>query len=81
MPLPKTPSFSLNNRRALVAGGSRGIGLGCAVALAGAGAEVVIIARNGDAVQEAVDQITAAGMSASGQALDVTDVDAVTVFF
>ena len=81
MPLPKTPSFSLNNRRALVAGGSRGIGLGCAVALAEAGAEVVIIARNGDAVQEAVDQITAAGMSASGQALNVTDVGAVTNFF
>ena len=34
MKLPVTPSFSLQGRRALVAGGSSGIGLGCAVALA-----------------------------------------------
>ncbi|MGB2491847.1 MAG: 3-oxoacyl-ACP reductase, partial [Candidatus Puniceispirillum sp.] len=27
--LPKTPSFRLDGRRALVTGGSSGIGLGC----------------------------------------------------
>ena len=41
MKLPVTPSFSLEGRRALVAGGSSGIGLGCAVALAEAGAHVI----------------------------------------
>ena len=35
--LPRTPSFSLEGRHALVTGGSSGIGLGCAVALAEAG--------------------------------------------
>ena len=44
MKLPVTPSFSLKGRRALVAGGSSGIGLGCAVALAEAGAHVIVMA-------------------------------------
>ncbi|MDP4992203.1 MAG: SDR family NAD(P)-dependent oxidoreductase, partial [Marivita lacus] len=46
MILPRTPSFRLDGKRALVAGGSRGIGLGCAVALAEAGAHVIVAARN-----------------------------------
>ncbi|MBO6884384.1 MAG: SDR family oxidoreductase [Marivita sp.] len=77
MPLPKTPSFQLDGKRALVAGGSRGIGLGCAVALADAGAHVVIAARNATQVQAAVDEMAQAGLSAEALVLDVTDVDAV----
>lgn len=71
--LPKTPSFRLDGKRALVPGGSRGIGLGCAVALAEAGAHVVIAARSADQVAEAAEAINAAGMSAEGIALDITD--------
>ena len=36
--LPKTPSFRLDGRRALITGAGRGIGLACAAALAEAGA-------------------------------------------
>lgn len=79
--LPKTPSFRLDGKRALVPGGSRGIGLGCAVALAEAGAHVTIVARSADAVSATVAQMTRAGLSADGQALDVTDLDAVQSFF
>ncbi len=43
--LPEPPSFRLDGRRALVAGASSGIGLGCAVALAAAGAQVTLAAR------------------------------------
>lgn len=42
----KTPSFRLDGRRALVTGGSKGIGLASAHALAQAGAQVLIVARN-----------------------------------
>lgn len=76
MTLPRTPTFSLAGKRAFVPGGSRGIGLGCAVALAEAGAHVVIAARSADAVSDAVAQMTEAGFSAEGIALDITDLDA-----
>lgn len=79
--LPKTPSFRLDGKRAFVAGGSRGIGLGCAVALAEAGAHVVIAARNADQVAGAAADMTEAGLSAEGIALDITDLDAVRAVF
>ena len=40
---PRTPSFRLDGRRALVTGASSGIGLGCAVALAEQGARVALV--------------------------------------
>ncbi|GAB5449178.1 SDR family NAD(P)-dependent oxidoreductase [Gymnodinialimonas sp.] len=76
MTLPRTPSLSLAGKRAFVPGGSRGIGLGCAVALAEAGAHVVIAARGQEAVDGAVAQMTEAGFSAEGLALDITDIAA-----
>lgn len=76
MGLPRTPTFSLSGKRAFVAGGSRGIGLGCAVALAEAGAHVIVGARGREAVEAAVEEMVAAGYSAEGIALDITDVEA-----
>lgn len=76
MTLPTTPSFRLTGRRALVAGGSSGIGLACAVALAEAGAEVTVAARNLAKVQTVVEQMTAAGLSARAMVMDVADVAA-----
>ena len=73
MTLPRTPSFRLDGRRALVTGASRGIGLGCAVALAEAGAHVILVARGEGGLAEAVAEMTAAGLSAEGHALDITD--------
>ncbi len=77
MQLPKSPSFRLDGKRAFVPGGSRGIGLGCVVALAEAGAEVVIAARSLGQVDEAVAAMKEAGFAASGLSLDVTDMGAV----
>lgn len=71
--IPKTPSFRLDGKRAFVPGGSRGIGLGCAAALAEAGAHVVIAARSADQVESSAAELHAAGFSAEGVALDVTD--------
>jgi NAD(P)-dependent dehydrogenase (short-subunit alcohol dehydrogenase family) len=71
MELPRTPSFRLDGKRALVTGGTRGIGLGAAVALAEAGAHLTVLARNG--VDEAVATLREAGFAVDGVALDVTD--------
>jgi len=81
MSLPRTPSFRLDGRRALITGGSRGIGLGCAVALAEAGAQVTIAARGKTELGRAVAQMQDAGMNADGYALDVGDLGAVRGYF
>lgn len=73
MDLPRTPSFRLDGKRALVTGGTRGIGLACAVALASAGAAVSVVARNSSDVELTAAALRSAGYSAEGMALDVTD--------
>ena len=62
--LPRTPSFRLDGKRALVTGASSGIGQGCAVALAEAGAHVVCAARGVEKLQATVDAMAAEGWSA-----------------
>jgi NAD(P)-dependent dehydrogenase (short-subunit alcohol dehydrogenase family) len=79
--LPKTPSFRLDGRRALVAGGSRGIGLACSVALAEAGAHVIVAARGKAELDEAVAALRDAGHSAEALVLDIADLPALTAAF
>lgn len=76
MQLPRTPSFRLDGRRALVTGASSGIGLGSAVALAEQGAEVVLAARSAGKLDEAVAAMRAEGWAAESLLLDVADVAA-----
>ena len=56
----------LANKVALVTGASRGIGLAIARALGDAGAAVVITGRKADAIRDAEQQLTAAGIQARG---------------
>lgn len=76
-PLPITPSFRLDGRRALVTGAGRGIGLAAAAALAGAGAAVTLVARTPDEIDAAATAIS----GAEAAVLDVTDLSAVAAFF
>ena len=73
--LPKTPSFRLDGRRALVTGAGRGLGLAMAAALAEAGAEVVLAARSGAEVEAVAAAIRDRGERASAFVLDATDTD------
>ena len=74
--LPKTPSFRLDGKRALVTGASSGIGLASAVACAQAGAHTVLAARRLPELEQAVADLRAAGASAEALVLDVSDVAA-----
>ena len=76
--LPRTPSFRLDGRRAIVTGAGRGIGLALAAALGEAGAAVTLVARSGDEIAAAASAI---GSGAEAQVLDVSDFDAVGRFF
>lgn len=79
--LPRTPSFRLDGRRAIVTGGGGGIGLAAAAALAEAGAAVTLVARTATPIDAAAAAIRQAGGSADAEALDVTDLAAVERFF
>ncbi|WP_293573803.1 SDR family oxidoreductase [Phaeobacter sp.] len=74
MTLPRTPSFRLDGKRALVTGASSGIGRACAVALGEAGAEVTLAARKMAPLTELMEEMTAAGMTARALPLDVANV-------
>jgi len=79
-PLPRTPSFRLDDKRALVTGAGRGIGLAAAAALAQAGADVTLVSRTKPEIETAANEIRAAGGKAEAAVLDVTDIEAVRAF-
>jgi len=69
--IPLTELFSLRGKVALVTGASSGIGRLMATTLAEAGAAVVLVARNAQRLEQAVQAICAAGGSAQGLDCDV----------
>jgi NAD(P)-dependent dehydrogenase (short-subunit alcohol dehydrogenase family) len=71
------PSFRLDDQLALVSGAGRGIGRGCALALAAAGAEVIALSRTAAELEALVGEIEAEGGRARALVCDVTDTAAV----
>ena len=69
--------FDLTGRRALVTGGSSGIGLAMATALAAAGAEVVLVARTAAALAAAAERVGPGTTWLAGDVGIEADVDAV----
>ena len=66
----------LANQLALVTGASRGIGAATAIALAAAGAHVVLTARTAKGLEAVEETIFAAGGSATIAPLDLTQSEA-----
>lgn len=68
--------FDLTGRKALVTGASRGIGKAIAEALASAGADMAVTARDAVSLGETCGRIEAKGRTAAAIALDVRDTKA-----
>ncbi|MDD1526721.1 3-oxoacyl-ACP reductase [Bradyrhizobium sp. WBOS7] len=65
--------FKLNGKTAFITGGGQGIGLGCAEALAEAGARVIIGDRDGKVADSAKASLKAKGFDIETAIMDVTD--------
>jgi len=69
--------FSLEGKRALVVGASRGIGLAIAQAMARAGAHTILAARSKDALEKAAAALSAEGCKAEVGIVDTGSTDSV----
>lgn len=69
-------NITLNNKVAMITGGTSGIGLACAELLAESGARVALAARQPERLAEAARKVSEKGV-ARGYQLDVTDITAI----
>ncbi|WP_216831148.1 SDR family NAD(P)-dependent oxidoreductase [Alkalihalobacterium elongatum] len=69
--------FDLTNKVAIVTGGNRGLGRSMALALAEAGADVVIVGRDEQLNQQVVEEIERLGKKALGLSVNLRDVEAI----
>jgi 7-alpha-hydroxysteroid dehydrogenase len=69
--------FRLEGAAAVVTGAGRGIGAASAVALAEAGADVVVAARTAEQLDEVADRVAATGRRAVPVVADLSDLEAV----
>lgn len=65
--------FRLDGKRVFITGGSRGLGRAMVVALAEAGADIVMVGRDQASLDQAAEQVRAIGRQAMGLVADVGD--------
>jgi 2-deoxy-D-gluconate 3-dehydrogenase len=71
--MPRTESFDLSGRVAVVTGGNGGIGRAIALGLARAGAAIAVLARNEEKNQRVTGELQALGVRALAVRVDVTE--------
>ena len=69
------PNFDLSGRTALVTGAARGLGRAAALALAAAGANIVLGVRDQGSASDLADEIRTTGRDVAVATMDVTDLD------
>jgi NAD(P)-dependent dehydrogenase (short-subunit alcohol dehydrogenase family) len=67
-----TSIFDLTGRIAIITGGSRGLGRACAEAIATFGADIVIVARNKEKIDETLNVLTKYKVKTLGVSADMT---------
>jgi 3-oxoacyl-[acyl-carrier protein] reductase len=72
--------LGLKGRKAIITGGSRGLGRAAAETLASEGCDVAICSRGAEGVETAKKSLEAKGVKVFGQAVDVGDKDALESF-
>jgi len=73
--------FRLDGSLALVTGGSRGIGLGTAQAMAHAGADVILVARNCTELEHAAAEVQLPGRKVAFSAFDFHEVERIPAWY
>ena len=76
-----TQKFRVDNKISLITGGSRGIGLGIAKALAEAGADIVLVARDTSGLEGARDKISQTGRRVWTYCFDMSNVEKIDDLF
>lgn len=79
--IPRTPSFNLMGKRALVVGASRGIGLAAAAALAEADATVVLASRSLIDLERHSEMMNESGATTSATSVDARDPESIDALF
>ncbi len=74
-------NFRLDNKIALVTGGSKGIGFGIAKALAEAGSNLALVARNQKTLDEAREKLSVTGRPIWIYAFDMSDTEKISALF
>lgn len=69
--------FNLSGKRALITGGTQGIGFSIANGLGEAGASLVVNARNPEKLTQCFQQLQAKGIDATGALFDVTNAEGI----
>lgn len=69
--------FDLNGKVAVITGGNRGLGRSMALALADAGADIVVVGRDLEKNQQVVDEVVQRGRKAMSFATDLRNIPAI----